>query len=393
MAFTPATPPAAKHGAPRRAACTIIAKNYLAYARTLAESFLAYHPDAAFYVLVVDDIDGFIDPAAERFDVLTARQLRITDFDAMAFKYDIVEFSTAVKPFLLEHLLVKHGVTELLYIDPDILVLHPLWPLFETLQHDDIVLTPHTTVDFPDDQQSPGDSMLMIHGLYNLGFIGLRSSANTHRFLEWWQGKLREHCVIEPMLGYFVDQKFIDLVPLFFDGVHIANGPGFNVAYWNLHARQLRRGNDEWSCNGEPLYFYHFSGFNPDDPNRLCRHSPRYTMSNRPDVAPLFEDYITRVRRHGHAACVAWPYTFATFTDGTHIHKEFRRLFRSEPKDGCEPAFSTETPFSSAELLKYYKRWHFRVTKPIQRLPMRVIRYVHRRLLSLLGTTPRGLQS
>jgi hypothetical protein len=369
---------------PRRAACTIIAKNYLAYARTLAESFLAYHPDAAFYVLVVDDIDGFFEPCAEPFEVLTARQLGIADFERMAFKYDIVEFSTAVKPFLLERLLVEHGHAEVLYIDPDILVLNPLDALFAFLQHHDIVLTPHTTVDFPNDHQSPNDAMLMIHGLYNLGFIAVRASANTYRFLHWWQEKLRDRCVIEPCRGYFVDQKFIDLVPLFFAGVHVANGCGFNVAYWNLHARQLHCDNGKWLCNGEPLVFYHFSGFNPDEPDWLCRHSLRYTMSNRPDVAPLFADYIARVRRHGHAVCSRWPYTFASFSEGTRILKEFRGLFRSGPHGKAEPAFATTTPFSSRLLLKHYKRWHFCFTKPIRRLPMRVVRSVRRRLSNLL---------
>jgi hypothetical protein len=35
-------------------ACTIVARNYLAFARVLAESFLAIHPDSSFTTLVVD---------------------------------------------------------------------------------------------------------------------------------------------------------------------------------------------------------------------------------------------------------------------------------------------------------------------------------------------------
>lgn len=374
--------PGADSPTPRRAACTIIAKNYLAYARALAESFRTHHPDAAFYVLVVDDIEGLFDPAGEPFHVLTARQLRLPDFERMAFKYDIVEFSTAIKPFLLTWLLVDRGVTELLYIDPDILVLRALEPLFAALKHNDIVLTPHTTVDFPNDGQSPSDSTIMIHGLYNLGFIGVRSSANAHRFLEWWQNKLRDHCVIEPALGYFVDQKFIDIVPLLFEGVRVEVGSGFNVAYWNLHARTLRYDTNDWMCNTEFLYFYHFSGFNPDEPELLCRYSRRYTMSNRPDVAPLFKDYASRVRRHGHATCSRWPYTFATFSDGTRIHREFRRLFRSAPPGDKQRAFATTTPFSSPALLRHYKRWHFHFAKPIRNVFPRGLRFVQRRFQS-----------
>ena len=36
-------------------ACTIIACNYLPYARVLADSFFANHPDGTFTVLIIDD--------------------------------------------------------------------------------------------------------------------------------------------------------------------------------------------------------------------------------------------------------------------------------------------------------------------------------------------------
>ncbi len=43
-----------------RGACTIISSNYLPYARTLCESYLAFHPADEFFVLLVDRIpEGF----------------------------------------------------------------------------------------------------------------------------------------------------------------------------------------------------------------------------------------------------------------------------------------------------------------------------------------------
>ena len=38
--------------------CTIIARNYLAHARVLAESFFAHHPGGDFAVLLIDDENG-----------------------------------------------------------------------------------------------------------------------------------------------------------------------------------------------------------------------------------------------------------------------------------------------------------------------------------------------
>ena len=40
----------------KRAACTIVSPNYLAYARTLSASYLAQHPGHRFFVLLVADL-------------------------------------------------------------------------------------------------------------------------------------------------------------------------------------------------------------------------------------------------------------------------------------------------------------------------------------------------
>ncbi len=48
-------------------ACTIIACNYLPFARVLSESFRAHHPEGQFTILLVDDEQrAFTPPAEER---------------------------------------------------------------------------------------------------------------------------------------------------------------------------------------------------------------------------------------------------------------------------------------------------------------------------------------
>src|SRR5262249_26790478 len=90
--------------------CTIIAKNYLAHARALARSFRERHPDRGCWPLVIDDVDGYIAPAAEPFELLSCADLGIEEFERMAASYDVLELSTAVKPWLLRHLLHACGL-------------------------------------------------------------------------------------------------------------------------------------------------------------------------------------------------------------------------------------------------------------------------------------------
>ena len=46
-------------------ACTIVSKNYLPFARVLARSYVEHHPGVRFFVLLVDRVDGYFDPAEE----------------------------------------------------------------------------------------------------------------------------------------------------------------------------------------------------------------------------------------------------------------------------------------------------------------------------------------
>jgi hypothetical protein len=51
--------------------CTIIAKNYIAHARVLAQSHKEHHPEGTCYVLVIDDTEGYIDASLEPFELVT----------------------------------------------------------------------------------------------------------------------------------------------------------------------------------------------------------------------------------------------------------------------------------------------------------------------------------
>lgn len=372
-----------------RVACTIIAKNYLAYARVLSESYLALHPEDRFVVLVVDDYRGYIEPSQERFELIGVEPLGIPHVKRMAFKYNVTEWSTSVKPFLLEYLIEREGATRVLYLDPDILVTSRLTGLYDALEENDIVLTPHLEADYPDDGKIPNDSSIMVSGMFNLGFIGVRASENTTRFLKWWQGKLADRCVVELVQGYFVDQKYIDLVPFVFEGVHVERHPGYNMAYWNLHSRWLSGESGSWSSNGRPLCFYHFSGFNPVcDDGRISKYLTRYDLSNRSDLVPLFEDYRARVLGCDHLRCAVWPYGYGAFAGGgAPISDVFRRLYRTMPAKQRPPCFEDEDPFTSAELQAYYRKWYRSVT-PSSNLVFRAARRLRRaprRLLRELG--------
>jgi hypothetical protein len=219
--------------------CTIIAKNYVAHARVLAESFLEHHPEETCYVLVIDDTESYIDAASEPFELVRPAQLDIDDYEHMAAIYDVLELSTAVKPWLLRHLLDGRGLERVAYLDPDIRVYDRLDEIERLTGEHGLVLIPHITSPLPRDGKRPSEADILISGTYNLGFISLEHGSATDGLLDWWSERLKTDCVVAPDTGYFVDQRWMDFVHGVMPDFFVLRDPSYNVAYWNLHGREL----------------------------------------------------------------------------------------------------------------------------------------------------------
>ena len=221
--------------------CSIVARNYLAQARVLAQSFAAHHPGRRLSVLVVDAEVGEPFTEEEAFELVTLSDLPLParEHRTMAGIYDVTELSTALKPWLLLHLLERGEAV--VYLDPDIEIFAPLDELDETVLHG-VVLIPHTLAPIPRDGRRPSAEDIARAGVYNLGFVAVPKEAEP--FLRWWGDQLRRDCVVAFADGLFVDQRLIDFLPAYYDH-HVLRDPTYNVAYWNLHERDV-----EWTGSG-----------------------------------------------------------------------------------------------------------------------------------------------
>lgn len=308
--------------------CTIVARNYLAHARCLAESFLAQHPDGLVYVLLVDRVAGGFDPGAERFTTLLVEDLPIPALVEMTLRYDLLELCTAVKPYLLQYLLRERGHDKVCYLDPDIWVYRPLQEAWSLLDEHGLVFTPHLLAPV-DDRADPDEVLILQCGTSNLGFIGVAARAQTFDFLAWWQARMRWGSLSDVRGGYFVDQKWMDLAPAFYDSTGFIRHPGYNTAYWNLAGRHIDIGGPGITCNGRELVFFHFSGFSPDQPRKISKYQNRFTFESRPDIGPLFAAYGAQLLAHGYAETRKWPNALLTTTLVRSDLRRVRTLLRN----------------------------------------------------------------
>ncbi|ASR33713.1 hypothetical protein BAY61_00485 [Prauserella marina] len=313
-------------------ACTIVARNYLPAARVLARSYLAQHPDHEFVIGVIDG-NGFDGgEAGEQHGVRVVDRasfgIDVETYLRMATAYSVTELATAVKPYLLREL--RRTSTVAIYLDPDIEVFAPMPEIAERALRHGIVLTPHFTAPLPRDGKEPDDAVIMGTGIFNLGFVGV--GPGSEGFLDFWAGRLRQDAIVAPQRQLFTDQRWVDQVPALFDYTVITD-PGFNVAYWNLHERDIARAEDGTvTAGGQPLRFFHFSGYRPERPWLLtfhCARKPRVLLSDNPELRALCDSYGAALKAAGYAETLdAIPYGFANFGDGTPLPANCRRLFR-----------------------------------------------------------------
>jgi len=104
--------------------------------------------------------------------------------------------------------------------------------------------------------------------------------------------------------------------------------PGYNVAYWNCSSARSRNGDGQITANGEPLRFFHFSGFSPEDPDELSRHGNRTGLDGQPLVRSLCRDYASKLNEHGYQSARDWEYGFARLPNGPELSGSLRQRYR-----------------------------------------------------------------
>lgn len=324
--------------------CTIIAKNYVGYARVLARSLAEHNPGARLWTLIIDELESYIDPAHEPFEVLTPADIDCEPFAHMAIRYSVLELSTAVKPWLLRHLMERTD-GPITYLDPDIRIYGSLAPLEELARQHGVVLTPHNNEPIPADGRKPSQVDIMIAGVYNLGYVSLAPGPEVDRLLDWWSERLRRDCRVDPIWGYFVDQRWFDLAPGFLTDLAIVREPEYNVAYWNLHSRRLGYEDGRYTANGTPLAFFHFSGFDPEHPLVLSRHQNRIDVAGDRILERILSGYADEVMQAGHADSRDWPYSYASLANGLQADDTLRDLYDSFV-DASEANGGVASPFT-----------------------------------------------
>jgi hypothetical protein len=324
----------------KRVFCTIITKSYIAYARTLANTIAEHNPDSELFVLLADKVDRYFDPSLEPFRLIQLEELSDQELiKKMCFYYTPFELCCALRGMLHEYLFDKTSAQSWLFLDSDVMVFHSLDILFKELEEATILLTPHCTTPINKKYVEPHEANLLRSGLYNAGFLGLRRTDEAKKFISWFKERLTSFCFHDydsynggiASRGFFVDQLWLNLVPLYFKNTSLCFNAGANIGHWNLFERTLEKDSlGKNIVNNQPVLFVHFSGWDINNPHLVSKYAPMYKKEIPQLWMELSKIYQEQLFKNGYEETISYPYAFNYFENGRKITSEMRRFYYSE---------------------------------------------------------------
>jgi hypothetical protein len=323
----------------RKIAFTIVARNYVGLANVLGESIKKFDPEVDFFVFIADEMDVGFELPHNNYHYESAKiclGFEETEWNTLAFQYNLTEFCTALKPFCFRYLINRFVNCRIIYADPDILFFSGTEPIWRLLEKHTILITPHIITPEVSFSGDIIETNLLGSGIYNLGFIAVKSSNVVDEFISWWCHRLRDRCFIDKQESLYTDQRWIDFLPSFYgeSDLLIVRDMGWNLAPWNFYERKVYLLDETWLVKhrlhketpATALLFVHYSGFNYlrlSGDNRNIPYLKTYS-----DASLLFDKYTEMLRGEGIEKYFGYNYTYNFFENGAVITHFHRRMFR-----------------------------------------------------------------
>jgi hypothetical protein len=237
-----------------RAWVTYFDQRYLARALVMLRSLRRHDPEAALFVLAFDEttravVSALGDPALA---VVTPEDLaRFEPALPGCVARPRQAFYGTHKPVLPLYVLERRpDLAAVAHIDADTYFFSPPAAVFEEIGPASVAVSPH---------RFAAAASQSAYGAYNAGFIYWRNDAVGRRCLEDYRADCLRWC--EPRFepdGRYMNQGYLTAWPDRYEGVHVLQHSGANLAPWNLAGHRLAADHGV-RVDGRPLVFYHFT--------------------------------------------------------------------------------------------------------------------------------------
>lgn len=332
------------------AVCTVVSKMWYARALALGDSLKEVHPDVAFHILLMGEVDTeFSNITLPRYPTIEFKDIGIENYNQLVFKYNVQESCGLAKPFFIEWLFDKYSYDKIVLLGADTYIYNRMDVIFDFLNDNHVILTPHITNVKETKNCYVPERLFLPDGVFNSDFMGFKNTLEAFTVLKWLENKLIHDCYFDHYYGLFSEQNWLNLIPCFFDkGVGILRHPGCNVAHWNIHERIITKKDGIYYINESYLLiFYHFSQVDIEkrDFGKLAKYQP--PSNDFKGYLELHEEYCDHVIENRHDQYIKLPHSYDFFSNGHRILNIHRRLYRAllEQTDDISDPFDATGPF------------------------------------------------
>ncbi|WP_226682717.1 hypothetical protein [Sutcliffiella horikoshii] len=284
---------------------TVSCTDHLHLAINLAKSVKQFHPESIFIICLVETYVHELAYQCESFDqIILANQLGNPDVDNNIKKYNRYEGAISVRGHFFNYLINSFpNHSKFIYLDPDMKIFSALDEVNELLDTHHMILTPHLLTPCPLDLIDQFEIHHLTYGTYNLGFFAFTRSDESKRYINWITKRLDKYCFEDLERGLFVDQKWVDAAPCFFD-IYILKHPGYNVAFWNLYERKIEKSGGQLIVNKLPLRCFHFSH------TKRLASTINSLGNNKIILSRIFNEYINDLVENGQYVYEKIPWSY-----------------------------------------------------------------------------------
>ena len=351
------TPTTAKSPSLSLMGCTVTDAAGLSQAVVLASSFLRFHPEAGFAVLLLGKPNDGIRIGNARVLHPGDLGLEAREEWRLPMLYDSRELSCLLRPSLFQ-MLFKEGADRVAYFASSTEIFGPLTEILEMLRLEPQVIAT--------------EALRHEGGEFGPRFMAFDRDAETS--LRSWFDRLRTQSVSQEP-----DRKGnLELLEAGFDSVahRVIRPSGFALGYWNLDPVTFSFTEQGYEVDGVPLRSFDFSGYDPEKPHLLSKYQgldPRILLSEYPAIAKLCDEYRGKLVRAGYEAGKSPGGGFAFLPSGLRLDYRMRRLYRealaSYQAGGEKEPPSPFGPQGESGFLKW-------LNEPVGQTPQPVTRYM-----------------
>jgi glycosyltransferase involved in cell wall biosynthesis len=337
--------------------CTIAYSDEWPNAIVLANSFLHFHPQAEFAVLMVDGPnDQLTFPNGKLLGLHDLGLARGEEW-RLPMLFSRVELRPLLQPALLKRLL-ETNAEAVAYFSPATDIFCSLFRVVEMARATNAIVATESI------QNEWGDG--------GRSFVAMPAGARAR--LQKWFDDLRER--FDPDADPAND-NLRSLESVFGALPHRdISPPGFGVNYSTLDPIDLSRTDHGFTIDGRPLQSFDFRGYDPDKPHLLSRYlgpQPRILLSEHSKVAELCDAYREKLLRAGHTPGRSTMRPFEFLPSGLRIDARMLRIYRrAMAEHELGTASEPPSPFGP-EGEQGFLKW---LNEPIDRAKAGVTRYM-----------------